>query len=80
MELKYSCNRRNRREALLYLVDRYGEHDIYEVDFDYYHDYQQRLMKADKGLKNIDHLTHNVQMATWINGLISTLELPIFVG
>ncbi|WP_318447204.1 4-hydroxyphenylpyruvate dioxygenase [Photobacterium leiognathi] len=48
--------------ALLYLVDRYGEHDIYEVDFDYYHDYQQRLIKADKGLKNIDHLTHNVQM------------------
>lgn len=46
--------------ALLYFVDRYGEHDIYEVDFEYYPDAQQRLAAIDTGLLTIDHLTHNV--------------------
>ncbi|UXI03755.1 4-hydroxyphenylpyruvate dioxygenase [Photobacterium sp. TY1-4] len=48
-------------ESLIYLVDRYGEHDIYEIDFDYYPDYKARMAKLDAGLKVIDHLTHNVQ-------------------
>lgn len=48
-------------ESLIYLVDRYGEHDIYEIDFDYYPDYKERMAALDAGLKVIDHLTHNVQ-------------------
>lgn len=44
--------------SLLYLVDRYGEHSIYDIDF-------VPLSEADRhpkgvGLLNIDHLTHNV--------------------
>ncbi|NAW66939.1 4-hydroxyphenylpyruvate dioxygenase [Photobacterium halotolerans] len=48
-------------ESLIYLVDRYGEHDIYEIDFDYYPDYQERLADQDAGLHTLDHLTHNVK-------------------
>src|SRR6202011_2811654 len=51
--------------SLIYLVDRYGEHTIYDVDF--------VPLVADKilpgvGLAEIDHLTHNVhrgRMALW---------------
>jgi 4-hydroxyphenylpyruvate dioxygenase len=51
--------------SLIYLVDRYGEHTIYDVDF--------VPLVADKtlpgaGLAGIDHLTHNVhrgRMALW---------------
>ncbi|WP_246616521.1 4-hydroxyphenylpyruvate dioxygenase [Thaumasiovibrio subtropicus] len=46
--------------AYLYLVDRYGSDDIYSIDFEYYPDWQARLVKANCGLKVIDHLTHNV--------------------
>ncbi|PSV62655.1 4-hydroxyphenylpyruvate dioxygenase [Photobacterium profundum] len=48
-------------ESLIYLVDRFGKHDIYEIDFDYYPDYKQRLASLDAGLENLDHLTHNVK-------------------
>ncbi|WP_299019716.1 4-hydroxyphenylpyruvate dioxygenase [uncultured Photobacterium sp.] len=48
-------------DSLIYLVDRYGEHDIYEIDFDYYPDYLARMDKQDAGLEVIDHLTHNVK-------------------
>ncbi|ELR64214.1 4-hydroxyphenylpyruvate dioxygenase [Photobacterium marinum] len=48
-------------DSLIYLVDRYGEHDIYEIDFDYYPDYKARMAQLDAGLVMIDHLTHNVQ-------------------
>ncbi|MGF1759572.1 4-hydroxyphenylpyruvate dioxygenase [Photobacterium sagamiensis] len=48
-------------ESLIYLVDRFGEHDIYEIDFEYYPDYKQQLADLDAGLEVIDHLTHNVQ-------------------
>src|SRR5690606_27372724 len=52
--------------SLLYLVDRYGERSIYDVDF-------QFLPGVDPhprghGLTYIDHLTHNVrrgQMDRW---------------
>jgi 4-hydroxyphenylpyruvate dioxygenase len=51
--------------SLIYLVDRYGEHTIYDVDF--------VPLVPDKalpgaGLATIDHLTHNVhrgRMALW---------------
>lgn len=48
-------------ESLIYLVDRYGEHDIYDIDFDYYPDYKARMAALDAGLEVIDHLTHNVK-------------------
>src|SRR4051812_29138407 len=51
--------------SLIYLVDRYGDHTIYDVDF--------LPLGSDKrfpgvGLTEIDHLTHNVhrgRMALW---------------
>jgi len=51
--------------ANLYLVDRYGANEIYDVDF-------VAVPHADRsvGLHTLDHLTHNVgrgQMATWAN-------------
>ncbi|GAA4871928.1 4-hydroxyphenylpyruvate dioxygenase [Ferrimonas pelagia] len=46
--------------STLYFVDRYGEHSIYDVDFVFHDDYQQRLAQIDSGLFEIDHLTHNV--------------------
>lgn len=48
-------------DSLIYLVDRYGDHDIYEVDFTYYPDAAARLVAKDAGLLVIDHLTHNVE-------------------
>lgn len=52
--------------SLLYLVDRYGERSIYDVDFDFI----PGRTAADHavGLMAIDHLTHNVersQMDVW---------------
>ena len=57
----------------LFFVDRYGEGkgiagSIYEVDFDFHPDWQERMGKADSKLTYIDHLTHNVnrgRMAVW---------------
>ncbi len=52
----------------LYLVDRYGDETIYDVDFDFEPGWQQRVRVSDTGLTYIDHLTHNVRrgnMATW---------------
>ncbi|MDO6498385.1 4-hydroxyphenylpyruvate dioxygenase [Photobacterium sanguinicancri] len=48
-------------ESLIYLVDRYGNQDIYGIDFDFYPDFLMRLADADAGLQVIDHLTHNVK-------------------
>ncbi|WP_394247035.1 4-hydroxyphenylpyruvate dioxygenase [Vibrio profundi] len=48
-------------DSLLYFVDRYGSRDIYDVDFCFYEDADQRLAKKDTGLYEIDHLTHNVK-------------------
>ena len=55
-------------ESTLYFVDLYGDKSIYDVDFNFYDDYQQRLANADVGLHTLDHLTHNVRrgnMAVW---------------
>ncbi|NOZ43467.1 MAG: 4-hydroxyphenylpyruvate dioxygenase [Alphaproteobacteria bacterium] len=51
----------------LYLVDRYGEKTIYDVDFVRCHDEADREV-TDCGLQSIDHLTHNVyqgRMSYW---------------
>ena len=45
--------------SLIYLVDRYGEHDIYEVDFVPLEGVDQNPVGV--GLTLIDHLTHNVE-------------------
>ena len=52
--------------SLLYLVDRYGDHTIYDVDFVPVPGGETRRQGA--GLVGIDHLTHNVhqgRMAEW---------------
>ncbi len=43
--------------SLIYLVDRYGAQDIYDIDFVRA---PQAASQADPGLQLIDHLTHNV--------------------
>ena len=45
--------------SLIYLVDRYGEQSIYDVDFRPLPGVEQRPVGA--GLTYIDHLTHNVE-------------------
>ncbi len=52
----------------LYLVDRYGDSSIYDVDFRFEPGWRERMSDCDTGLTYIDHLTHNVhrgQMAVW---------------
>jgi 4-hydroxyphenylpyruvate dioxygenase len=51
--------------SLIYLVDRYGERTIYDVDFIAVPDAKAEI---DSGMLRIDHLTHNVRrgnMNTW---------------
>jgi len=51
--------------SLIYLVDRYGENTIYDVDF---HPLSAERRFPGVGLTGIDHLTHNVhrgRMALW---------------
>jgi 4-hydroxyphenylpyruvate dioxygenase len=52
----------------LYLVDRYGAQEIYDVDFKAIEDAEGAMARADAGLTYIDHLTHNVfrgNMGRW---------------
>jgi 4-hydroxyphenylpyruvate dioxygenase len=52
----------------LYLVDRYGAQEIYDVDFVPIEGAADAAMANAMGLTYLDHLTHNVrrgQMATW---------------
>jgi 4-hydroxyphenylpyruvate dioxygenase len=52
----------------LYLVDRYGAQEIYDVDFTPIPGAKEAMATNAKGLTYIDHLTHNVfrgRMATW---------------
>jgi 4-hydroxyphenylpyruvate dioxygenase len=53
----------------LFFVDHYGENgSIYDVDFDFHPDWQERMAQADSKLTYIDHLTHNVhrgRMVVW---------------
>ncbi|MDN3649980.1 4-hydroxyphenylpyruvate dioxygenase [Reinekea marina] len=55
-------------DSTLYFVDRYGDQTIYEVDFEFYPDWESRLAENSVGLEVLDHLTHNVMrgnMANW---------------
>lgn len=55
-------------DSLLYFVDRYQDGSIYDVDFRFYADADERMNTMDVGLFEIDHLTHNVKqgnMDTW---------------
>jgi 4-hydroxyphenylpyruvate dioxygenase len=45
----------------LYLVDRYGDHTIYDVDFVFERGWRRRMNRASTMLTHIDHLTHNVR-------------------
>jgi 4-hydroxyphenylpyruvate dioxygenase len=45
----------------LYLVDRYGDDTIYDVDFVFEADWRERAGASSTGLDYIDHLTHNVR-------------------
>lgn len=52
----------------LYLVDRYGAQEIYDVDFVAIDGAAESAARRSKGLTYIDHLTHNVfrgNMAKW---------------
>jgi len=54
--------------SFLYLVDRYGAQEIYDVDFVAIPGAAEREQAASAGLTYIDHLTHNVNrgnMKTW---------------
>jgi 4-hydroxyphenylpyruvate dioxygenase len=54
--------------SFLYLVDRYGAQEIYDVDFVAIPGAAQREQASNAGLTYIDHLTHNVNrgnMKTW---------------
>jgi len=53
--------------SLIYLVDRYGEHSIYDVDF-LPTELERGFEHEGAGLASIDHVTHNVfrgNMDTW---------------
>lgn len=47
-------------ESTLYFIDRYGDRSIYDVDFQFYPDYQEKMLAHQAGLYEVDHLTHNV--------------------
>ncbi len=47
-------------ESTLYFVDRYGDQSIYDVDFQFYDDWQAKMEASQAGLYEVDHLTHNV--------------------
>jgi 4-hydroxyphenylpyruvate dioxygenase len=52
----------------LYLVDRYGAQEIYDVDFVPIPGATEQMAANSMGLTYLDHLTHNVfrgQMSTW---------------
>ncbi|MFN3585538.1 4-hydroxyphenylpyruvate dioxygenase [Phenylobacterium sp.] len=52
----------------LYLVDRYGAQEIYDVDFVPIPGAEEAMARNSVGLTYLDHLTHNVhrgQMARW---------------
>lgn len=47
--------------SLIYFVDRYGDHTIYDIDFCFYPDADERCQTHNVGLFEVDHLTHNVK-------------------
>ncbi|MCW2247532.1 4-hydroxyphenylpyruvate dioxygenase [Azospirillum fermentarium] len=69
--------------SLLYLVDRYGSHSIYDVDFEFLDDAGPAETDG-AGLLGIDHLTHNVhrgrmdQWADFYTRLFNFREIRYF--
>ncbi|WP_163834890.1 4-hydroxyphenylpyruvate dioxygenase [Spartinivicinus ruber] len=54
--------------STLYFVDRYGDKSIYDIDFNFYPGWQEKIAENCAGLLDLDHLTHNVKqgnMAAW---------------
>ncbi len=52
----------------LYLVDRYGDKTIYDVDFVFEDGWREKMAAVSTGLTYLDHLTHNVhrgRMTHW---------------
>ncbi|MEM7084132.1 MAG: 4-hydroxyphenylpyruvate dioxygenase [Pseudomonadota bacterium] len=52
----------------LYFVDRYANGTIYDIDFEFVENWQEKMAAASTGLTYLDHLTHNVhrgQMDKW---------------
>jgi 4-hydroxyphenylpyruvate dioxygenase len=47
-------------ESALYFVDRYEDKTIYDVDFQFYDNWEEKMNKNEAGMDYIDHLTHNV--------------------
>jgi len=47
-------------ESALYFVDRYGSQSIYDVDFQFYDNWEAEMKKNETGMDLVDHLTHNV--------------------
>ena len=70
--------------SLLYLIDRYGAREIYDVDFVPIPGAAEREDAANVGLTYIDHLTHNVHrgnMRTWAKfyeGVFNFREIRYF--
>ncbi len=68
----------------LYLVDRYGDDTIYDVDFVFEADWRQTMQRCSTALTYIDHLTHNVhrghmnQWAQFYERLFGFRELRYF--
>ena len=71
-------------ESLLYLIDRYGAREIYDVDFVPIPGAAEREAATNVGLTYIDHLTHNVHrgnMQTWAKfyeGVFNFREIRYF--
>jgi len=69
--------------SVIYLVDRYGEHSIYDVDF-VPTDPDLGFAHPGAGLSRIDHVTHNVyrghmdQWAGFYEGLFNFREVRYF--
>ncbi|CUS49094.1 MAG: 4-hydroxyphenylpyruvate dioxygenase HppD [Idiomarinaceae bacterium HL-53] len=47
-------------ESALYFVDRYGQKTIYDIDFEFYDNWEADMKKNEVGMDYVDHLTHNV--------------------
>lgn len=47
-------------ESALYFVDRYGQKTIYDIDFEFYENWESQMQDHQVGMDYVDHLTHNV--------------------
>lgn len=47
-------------ESALYFIDRYKDSTVYDIDFDFYPDWEAKMAEHEVGMDFVDHLTHNV--------------------